>query len=176
MFGEFVFLWMSLLKTSQFTCFYIHEFIFIDIFFTHTQTPFYTAPINPRSPATQLWHFCVAPPSGLPAAATEDSRTRVWLIRTNHQTIWPIDFYPTRPSHLFPTSTWTGLIPCGAFRLQPPSEAHVHMQTQAIYHVSAMWLSYFNCFEFYFLIDLNLHGPCLILISDNSWFGSFWPN
>lgn len=38
------------LKT--FTISYIHEFILIDIF--HTQTPFHSALVNPRSPAAPL--------------------------------------------------------------------------------------------------------------------------
>ncbi len=110
---------------------WVHMHTYVSFTHIHTQTPFHAAPVNPPSPAALRWHFCVAPPCGLPAAALEDSRTRVGLIRTNHQTIWPIDFHPTRPSHLFPATTWAG--PRGAFCLQPPTpESHtgVHINTR----------------------------------------------
>lgn len=123
--------------------------LYLVLFFIHSQTPSYTAPVNPRSPAAALlWHFCVAPPCGLPAAALGDSRTRVWLIQTNHQTILPIDFNLTRLSHLFP----------GHHMSRTLHTPHPHAN-KPIYHVCVMGLSFFTVFS------------ALIWFVDQVWFG-----
>ena len=80
-----------------------------------------TAPVNPRSPATLLGHYCLAPPPGLQNSAGQEYD---WCGQTTKQS-GPLISASTRSSPLFPM--WC-FLPC---RPPPPPPPHPVCHTQS---------------------------------------------
>lgn len=131
-----------------------------------TQTPVHPAPVNPRSPAAALWHFCVAPPSSRSTRRQQDKSMIDSDKPPNNLAHW---FLSDKTVSFIPRHHMSKTLGCFLPAGPPPHLSQTQRSTSTrkhrpIYHVFCLFLLFWILFSHYSKIIRTLHKVWFLMI------------